>query len=186
MNKLIITAGHYSLDSGAVALGKKEAEEAIKDRDALVFAIHFISPSAEVITDDDNDNLSTVIRKVRSVAKQNDIWLDIHYNSYNGSVSGVEAFINKSMKQVPKRIAKRIVELSSKILNLPNRGVKPENASQHDKLGVLNVIDNAVLLERGFIDHKVDNKKTEELRKEWALGTAHILIQELKKLREAE
>lgn len=183
MNKLIITAGHYSLDSGAVALGKKEAEEAIKDRNELVKAVHFIDPTVEVVIDDDNDNLSTVIRKIRSVAKSNDIWLDIHYNAFNGSASGVEAFINKSMKPNPKRIAERLVELSSKMLGLPNRGVKPENASQHSKLGVLNVIDNAVLLERGFIDNRHDSKQTEELRKEWALGTAHILIQELTKLR---
>src|SRR5690625_7240964 len=81
MNKLIITAGHHNADSGAVANGFKEKEEAIKDRNELVKAVHFIDPTIEVVIDDDNDNLATVIRKINAVGTFKDLLLDIHYNS---------------------------------------------------------------------------------------------------------
>src|SRR5690625_5147733 len=180
MNKLIITAGHHNADSGAVALGKKEAEEAIKDRNELVKAVHFIDSTIEVVIDDDNDNLATVIRKINEVGSRNDILLDIHYNSASVVATGVESFINGNDDPENRRIADRIVELSSKMLNLPNRGVKLESSSQHPRLGILHtVVKRSILLERGFINNESDMSKVEKLRWEWALGTAHILIQEL-------
>src|SRR5690625_2561795 len=184
MNKLFITAGHHNADSGAVALGKKEAEEAIKDRDKLKFAVEFISPSTQVIIDDDNDNLATVIRKINAVGTSKDLLLDIHYNSASVVATGVEAFINGQDNPENRRIAGRLVELSSKMLSLPNRGVKLESSSQHPRLGILHtVVRRSILLERGFINNATDMESIEALRWEWALGTAHILIQELTKLR---
>lgn len=182
--KIILTAGHHLKDSGATALGRQENEEAIKDRNLLKEAIHFISPSTQVITDDDNDRLSTVIRKINEVGSRNDLLLDIHYNSASVVASGVEAFINGQDDPENRRIASRIVELSSKMLNIPNRGVKLEGNSQHSRLGILHtVVKRSILLERGFINNESDMKSIEKLRWEWALGTAHILIQELTKLR---
>src|SRR5690625_3244886 len=181
---IFIISGHYSLDSGALANGFKENEEAIKDRNELVKAVHFISPSTQVIIDDDNDNLATVIRKINAVGSPNDILLDIHYNSASVVATGVEAFINGKDDPENRRIAGRLVELSSKMLSLPNRGVKLESSSQHPRLGILHtVVKRSILLERGFINNVNDMKSIEKLRKEWALGTAHILIQELTKLR---
>lgn len=184
MNKLIITAGHHNADSGAVALGKKESEETVKDRDLLKKAIHFINPNVQVVIDDDNDKLSTVIRKINEIGSRNDILLDIHYNSASVVATGVEAFINGQDDPENRRIASRLVELSSKMLNLPNRGVKLESSSQHPRLGILHtVVRRSILLERGFINNESDMESIEKLRWEWALGTAHILIQELTKLR---
>ena len=184
MPKIFITAGHHNADSGAVANGFKENEEAIKDRNLLKKAVHFISPSTQVIIDDDNDKLSTVIRKVNEVGSRNDILLDIHYNSASVIATGVEAFINGKDDPENRRIAGRIVELSSKMLSLPNRGVKLESNSQHPRLGILHtVVRRSILLERGFINNANDMESIESLRWEWALGTAHILIQELTKLR---
>ena len=181
-NKLIITAGHHLKDSGATALGRQENLEAIKDRDKLKEAIHFINPKIQVVIDDDNDKLSTVIRKVNEVGNRNDILLDLHYNSASVVATGVEAFINGSNDPEVRRIARRLVELSSKMLNLPNRGVKLEGSSQHSRLGILHtVVKRSILLERGFINNESDMKSIEKLRWEWALGTAHILIQELTK-----
>lgn len=179
-NKIILTAGHHNADSGAVAIGYKESEEAIKDRDKLKEAIHFISPSTQVVIDDDNDTLSTVIRKINEVGNRNDILLDIHYNSASVVATGVEAFINGANDPENRRIASRIVELSSKMLNLVNRGVKLESSSQHPRLGILHtVVKRSILIERGFINNANDMESIEDLRWEWALGTAHILIQEL-------
>src|SRR5690625_2485539 len=187
MNKLFITAGHHNADSGAVANGFKENEEAIKDRNELVKAVHFISPSTQVIIDDDNGNLATVIRKINAVGTSKDLLLDIHYNSASVVATGVEAFINGKDDPENRRIAGRIVELSSKMLNLPNRGVKLESSSQHPRLGILHtVVRRSILLERGFINNENDMEQVEKLRWEWALGTAHILIQELKKLRNGD
>lgn len=180
MSKLIITAGHHNADSGAVAFGRKENEEAIKDRNELVKAVHFINPKIQVVIDDDNDKLSTVIRKINEVGSRNDILLDIHYNSASVVATGVEAFINGSNDPENRRIASRIVELSSKMLNIPNRGVKLESSSQHPRLGILHtVVRRSILLERGFINNINDMESIEKLRREWALATAHILIQEL-------
>src|SRR5690625_1296174 len=184
MNKLIITAGHHNADSGAVANGFKENEEAIKDRNELVKAVHFIDPTIEVVIDDDNDNLATVIRKINAVGTSRDLLLDIHYNSASVVATGVEAFINGQDDPENRRIAGRLVELSSKMLNLPNRGVKLESSSQHPRLGILHtVVKRSILLERGFINNANDMESIEARRGEWALGTAHILIQELTKLR---
>src|SRR5690625_2996976 len=184
MSKVFITAGHHNADIGAVALGKKENEEAIKDRNELVKAVHFISPSTQVVIDDDNDNLATVIRKINAVGTSKDLLLDIHYNSASVLATGIESFINGKDDPENRRIAVRIVELASKMLNIPNRGLKLESSSQHPRLGILNtVVRRLILLERGFINNENDMESIEALRWEWALGTAHILIQELTKLR---
>src|SRR5699024_11540528 len=110
----------------------------------------------------------TVISKINNLGSPNDILLDIHYNSASVVATGVEAFINGKDDPENRRIAGRIVELSSKMLKLPNRGVKLEGSSQHPRLGILHtVVRRSILLERGLSITQTIWKALKHLEESW-------------------
>ena len=180
MRQVYITAGHSLNQGGASSNGLREELLTIKDKELLLKHLEFQSKytDIEVISDDDSDSLQTVINKVKKQAEKDDLLLDIHYNSARPKATGVEAFVKKGASETSVRTAKRIVEVFSKMMGIPNRGVKLENQSQHSRLGILHATDHAVLLEVGFITNKEEMEKVEEFRERLWIAVANILIQE--------
>lgn len=179
-NKLIIIAGHWDNDPGAVANNSKEADLTKELRRLIVEAIRQQDSSVEVFIDDDKDNLNTVISKVNKVANENDILLDIHYNSASPTAKGVECFVKTNASKKSIKIASEINEVISSITGTPNRGVKLESATRHKRLGILHSKADSVLLEFEFIS----NKEALEYSNKWkhwiCYEIAKILIQNLK------
>lgn len=179
--KLIITSGHSYSQGGASANGLFEHELTIDFKHLLVKSIKTQDPSIEVIIDDDNDSLSTVIKKVGAVATPTDILVDIHFNAGPSFAKGTESFIKLEAGEREHHIAERLTELFSKMLNTPNRGVKYENQSQHQRLGMLHTKAISILVEIQFITHENSMEEYKEMKERLAIGVANILIQELKK-----
>ena len=181
---IFTTAGHSLTQGGASANGLREELLAIKDKELLVKQLEFQSKytDLEIISDDDIDSLQTVINKVKKQAEKDDLLLDIHYNSATPKATGAEAFIKVGASETSRRTAERIVEVFSKMMGIPNRGVKLENQSQHNRLGILHATDHAVLLEVGFITNTVEMERVEEFRERLWIAVANILIQERLKL----
>lgn len=166
-NKLFITAGHSLNQGGASANELREELLTIKDKGLLVEQLEFQTQHRDdikILQDNDSDSLATVISKVKKQAGKGDILLDIHYNSASPSATGVEAFVKVGYTDKEYRIAERITEVFSLMMGIPNRGVKLENESQHNRLGILHATDHAVLLEVGFITNPEEIEKVDELR----------------------
>lgn len=182
--KIFTISGHSLKQGGASFNGLKEELLSIKDKEILLKHLEFQSKYTDlkINSDDDSDSLQTVINKVKKQAEKDDLLLDIHYNSATPKATGVEAFVKIGASETSRRTAERIVEVFSKMLGIPNRGVKLENQSQHSRLGILHATDHAVLLEVGFITNKGDMEKVEEFRERLWIAVANILIQERLKL----
>lgn len=185
MKTLFIIAGHSNTQSGAVSDDYKEHEETILDKKSLEKAVRYQlgdRTDVKVWTDNDNDSLNQVISQVKQIAKKDDLLLDIHYNaSGNRDVDGVEAFIAVNARDKSRRVATRLVELYSKMLDIPNRGVKLENESQHNRLGILHSNASSVLIEVRFLTNKKGMDEQEVIRDRLYTGVANILVQELDK-----
>lgn len=180
MKNIFTVSGHSLNQGGASANGLKEELLTIKDKEILNKHLEFQTryTDLKIISDDDSDSLQTVINKIKKQAKKDDLLLDIHYNSASPKATGVEAFVKVGASDTSKRTAERIVEVFSKMMGIPNRGVKLENQSQHNRLGILHATDHAVLLEVGFITNTVEMEKVEEYRERLWIAVANILVQE--------
>lgn len=179
MKKLFTTAGHSHNQSGASATGLREERLTIEMRDLIVDQLR--AWGYEVVTDNDNDSLSTVISKIKKEATSNDILLDIHFNASSSNAKGTECFVAANARGKSVRIAERISELTAGMLNTPNRGVKKENQSQHNRLGILHTAASSVLWEVEFITNKEFMDNYQEMKERLAIGVANILAQELDK-----
>lgn len=173
--KLYLISGHHNNDSGAVALGYKENELTIEFRNLILAYIKNYSPRTSVIIDDDNDTLSEVISTVNSTVEKDDIIIDIHFNSFNGEVSGTECFIPKVSSNLEKNIANEICVFYSETMKIPNRGVKIPSQSARGSLGILKGLGHRILIEICFLDNKYDIQEYIKYKYILANGTAEIL-----------
>lgn len=179
MKKLIITAGHSLNQAGASANGQKEELLSIEMKGLIINAIRSFGSDVEIWEDNDTDSLSTVISKIKKIATSNDLLLDIHFNAASSNARGTECFVAANARGKSVRIAERISELTAGMLNTPNRGVKKENQSQHNRLGILHTAASSVLWEVEFITNKEFMDNYQEMKKRLAIGVANILVQEL-------
>lgn len=177
MKKLFITAGHSLNKAGASANGLREERLTIEMRDLI--AAQLRTWGYEVVTDNDKDSLSTVISKIKKVATQNDILLDTHFNAASSNAKGTECFVAANARGKSVRVAERIAELTAGMLNTPNRGVKKENQSQHNRLGILHTAASSVLWEVEFITNAEFMANYNAMKERLAIGVANIIAQEL-------
>lgn len=152
--KLFISAGHQS-NTGANGY-IKEGEQAIYLRDKITSILKDkISSDIVIANDSDEDSLSQTIQGMRTYNP--DISLDIHFNSFSKeTASGSEIYIS-DMKS--SKMAEKMLSVTCEVLGTKNRGVKVENQSQHNRLGMLHCNNkNAImmLLEVCFVTNKCD------------------------------
>lgn len=180
MPRIFLVAGHSLKQGGAAANNLREEKLSIELRDLIVEALKNQSPETEVIVDNDSDSLNTVISKFRDLAKPEDLLLDIHFNAAaNEAAHGTESFIKVGASDPEKRIAERITELTAGMLYTRNRGVKFENQSQHNRLGILHTSAKSILWEVEFITNPTFINNYTEMKERLSIGVANILIQEL-------
>lgn len=148
--KIIIDAGHHQNDPGAVANGVTEYEVMRKFREKLAKRLE--KRRHAYIADKDWETNKQFQGRIRQLLQTGDITLSFHLNSsISGKATGVEAFVSRYAGQDSKSAAQELVDGLSKIMKIPNRGVKTESQSQHARLGILNMRGSAVLIEFGFI-----------------------------------
>jgi N-acetylmuramoyl-L-alanine amidase len=149
--KQFISAGHNNADPGAVANGNKESEITKIIRDSIAK----YAKSSEIILDNDWETNSQYQRRIKP--GNGSVIFDIHLNAAsNPNASGVECYVNvkdfTNKNSLSYKMADRFCKEYSEILKVPNRGVKPENSSQHSKIGILNLGSGiSVLCEVDFI-----------------------------------
>jgi N-acetylmuramoyl-L-alanine amidase len=174
MPRLFITAGHSHQSPGAIANGLMESMLTIELRNLITKEC--VALGAEVINDNDNDALITVISKIKNKIKPDDILIDIHFNAGPQQVSGVEAFYSKVATAQEKELAGYLCQVVSQVLGTNNRGPKQEDQSQHNSLGILHTGGKSVLLEVCFVSNKDEIKKYLKLKSQIAKKIAQVLV----------
>ena len=154
--KTFPTAGHNNNDPGAVAFGRKEADETKKARNLL---IQNFTKKNDIIADKDEDSLSQTLKKLKPGSGS--VLLDIHFNAAAPSATGTECLVNRKdfadKNSMSYKMADEICKVASFILGIPNRGVKCETSTKHGRLGILNIgAGCAVLWEICFITNIKD------------------------------
>lgn len=174
--KQFISAGHNNADPGSVSNGYKEAEITKIIRDAIY---QNASRKDEIILDKDFETNRQYQSRIKPGAGS--VIFDIHMNAAaNKQTSGVECFVNKkdfaNKNSNSYKMADEFCKSFSEILGISNRGVKPENTSQHSRIGILNLgAGIAVLCEVGFITNLAETKKIIEKKDELGKCSAKIL-----------
>lgn len=150
---VFISAGHHLKDSGAPGVnGRKEADEAIKFRNAVV---KYLEPTGvKIITDNDTETLPQYLNRIQS--GNGSVVIEFHFDAFDGIASGTTALVGDDSDRLDKLFAKEIVDTTSKVLNIPNRGVKSESQSHRGRLGLMREQGIVCLLEVCFIDNKND------------------------------
>lgn len=153
-----IIAGHHWKDPGASGHGYKENELTIELRNLVAQRVKQLMPEGvRVWTDDDHDVLATVIRKVKQVATPNDLLLDIHFDSFTSpTASGTTALVASNARDKSKNFGADLTDILSRVMDIPNRGVKSETKSNRGRLGILHTAASSVLLEVNFISNPRD------------------------------
>lgn len=162
--KIILDAGHHANDPGAVHNGVSEYEVMRNFRQKVAKKLE--ERKHDFLQDKDHETNRVFQNRIRPLLKTGDVTMAFHLNSStSGKATGVEVFISKNAGADSKAIAKEMVDGLSDIMEIPNRGVKVENQSQHSSIGILNLRGSAILIEFGFIqtDLKVFKEKEDEI-----------------------
>lgn len=132
----------------------------------------------------DEPNIETLIFHRKSYsklpfeinAKNPDIIISLHCNSFNKEVSGSEVLYYYRSKK-SEVLAGKMLHAINRSLNLKNRGIKPK--STEEKGGYLLRYTNApcVLLEPFFIDNKSDWEIGRKMKNELALSLSDAILE---------
>lgn len=99
--------------------------------------------------DDDSDPTPVSTRDNRAEQANCTHFLSLHCNAANGKAHGTETFYRDTRD---KALAHQVQQAALQALDLRDRGLKSEAASQHTQLAIFDFNGPAALLELGFID----------------------------------
>lgn len=150
--KVFPSAGHHDKDPGAVANGMTEMKEMDRFRNHLIE--YLIFKGHRYITDMNHETNTQYQSRIKPV--KGDIVLDMHLNAAGPSATGVEVFVSNNAGAKSKAFAKELVDGCADIMGIANRGVKTEAQSARGKLGILNKLGIAALVEFCFITNVND------------------------------
>jgi N-acetylmuramoyl-L-alanine amidase len=159
-----INPGHdRQLDSGAVnpVTGIRECDEAFALGEMVQACLEEAGIAVRLRQDDD---LAAVCEEAND--RSADLFVSIHFNAFNGKVSGTETLVNTTPASLV--LGHCIQQQVQAVLGLPNRGLK-----ERPKLWVLRgTIMPAALVEVCFIDHMADMTRYQAKKRETAAAIA--------------
>lgn len=166
MRSFFIIAGHSGkAEPGAKAFdGTYEADHTLEVRNLVVEHLQRLGGTTlalrgTVMQDPDNESLQSTINTLNRIGKADDFALDIHFNDNHPTATGVECFVNDGTSEANRLLAGNLVNAVSKVLGLPNRGIKSETQTyiyqKHGwRLGILHAKPRVVLLEICFLNSR--------------------------------
>lgn len=164
---MFLSAGHSTVDPGAVGFGRYEADVAEEFRNVLSFCLTDIGVAHAV---DGRGMENTPLKDAIREARKHKVALEFHCNaSTNSTATGVEILCADK----DKALAAKLCEAISTSLGIRNRGVKPENAGQHNRLGFVQA--GGMIVELFFISNKEDLAKYDAYKWRCARAVANVL-----------
>lgn len=170
--KLIISAGHGGIDSGAVGNGYIERDLTIELRDLVVSELSSLGVKAE--TDPNQNALKETLAWLRGKFGSRDVLFDIHYNAGPAAAKGAEVIIPDVSSDYEKKLAEALLKVLVDV-GFKNRGVKPEALTARKKLGWMRPVAENVLIEICFISNATDMKLYQANKHTIAKKIANVL-----------
>jgi N-acetylmuramoyl-L-alanine amidase len=154
---IFISAGHnpkgIKIDVGAVANGYTEADLAINFRELVELELDKLS--AQYVTDNNNERLAQYLERIKTGNAS--VVLEFHFDaSDNPKATGATSIIGVDADRLDIAFAREIVNTTSTILGIKNRGVISEAQSHRGRLGLMRENGIVSLLELCFITNKLD------------------------------
>lgn len=144
---MFISAGHSSIDSGAVGFGRRESDIAAEFRNIVSFYLQREMIPHEL---DGFGTTNMPLNEVVKRSRKHRLSVEFHCNAGPPSASGVEILC------APKdnAVAAKLCAALSAVFLIRNRGVKPENAGQHHRLAFVQA--GGMIVELFFISNRKD------------------------------
>lgn len=171
-----ISAGHnpkgIKVDPGAVANGLHEADLTVEFRNLVVYEL--LKKNVTVITDNDNERLGEYLTRIKTGSGS--VVLEFHFDAAESpKATGTTSLFGKDADRLDKAFAKEIVDTTSIVLKIKNRGALSEADSHRGSLGLMREQGIVALLEICFISNPDDIKAYNENKKELAVKVADIV-----------
>lgn len=164
------SAGHHDKDPGAVYNGIKEADKTKELRDLIS---KYLGAHKHIVDKDWETN-----RQYQDRIKpgSGSVLADHHFDaSTNTTVSGVGVFVANNANSNSRAMAQEVVDGLSKIIGLPNRGVKTESQSGRGRIGILHLgAGISILVEVCFISNPCDMARYELVKEKVAEFLAEV------------
>ena len=175
MRKLIISAGHGGIDSGAVSGPYIERDLAIELRDLIVKEL-LERYNITAIVDPNKNKLAETLAWIRGKFGSKDILLDLHWNAGGGT--GIEVIVPDNPSGFEQVLAQSLADKISDLTTWKKRGggVKKESDTARKKLGWMRPLAENVLIEMCFIDNKLDMAVYQANKKSIASIIAAVLV----------
>lgn len=172
---IFISAGHNNMpgkdyDPGAVYNGRKEADEAVRMRDAVIS--HLAARNAVYSKDNDGESLRNYLARIKPGSGS--VVCEFHMNAGGGT--GVEVLVQSDADKLDLACARELCDASARMMGIKNRGVKSEAQSHHGRLALMREAGIVVLIELCFIDNASDLRAYDAAFHSLALTYAMILM----------
>ncbi|MNR04572.1 N-acetylmuramoyl-L-alanine amidase [compost metagenome] len=133
-----------------------------------------LKKKVKVITDNDDERLGEYLKRIQTGSGS--VVLEFHFDAAaSPTATGTTALIGNDADRLDKAFAKELVEATSSILGIKNRGVKSEAESHRGSLGLMREQGIVALLELCFISNPDDLKKYQANKKALAIKVAEIV-----------
>lgn len=179
---VVIDPGHGGSDPGTSNIVNPSIKEKDYTLDTSLAATEYLRKNNinVVLTRESdlpsNQKLSLSERSSLSNSINADLLVSVHFNSYNGSARGIEAYYKYKDRNggTSKTLASNVVNSILEKFNLPNRGLKTKvgNDGVTDYYHMIREVKApAIIIESSFIDNEEDQKLVNTLEKRKSLGT---------------
>jgi N-acetylmuramoyl-L-alanine amidase len=178
---IFISAGHNpkisirtgKLDPGAIGCGKREADLAVIQRNLVITELQRFG--AKFVTDADNESLGEYLQRIKTGNAS--VVCEFHFDAAaNPAATGCTGIVEAEADRLDIAFAKELVNTTSSILGIRNRGVISEAQSHRGSLGLMREEGIICLLEIGFISNCNDIAKWEANKQALATNIARLLI----------
>ena len=171
-----ISAGHnpkgIKIDPGAVANGLHEADLTVEFRNLVVSEL--LKRNVTVITDKDSERLGEYLTRIKTGSGS--VVLEFHFDAAESSkATGTTSLYGSDANRLDIAFAKELVNTTSEVLGIKNRGALSEKDSHRGNLGLMREQGIVSLLEVCFISNPNDIKAYNENKKELAVKVADIV-----------
>jgi N-acetylmuramoyl-L-alanine amidase len=158
---IYLSAGHSTVDPGAVAFGRKEADIVVELRNIVAF--YLLREGFPFEADGKGTENMPLAQTVRQAAHHHPA-LEFHCNAGPPSARGVETLsADKDMG-----LGEMLCDVIAHVLGTKNRGAKSESSGQHHRLAFVQA--GGIIVELFFITNREDLAAYDA--KKWLLGKA--------------
>lgn len=161
---IILTAGHTGPNTGAIGT----VIESHGRLDEGIETIRLRNRIAEILTekwgivvllDRDNERLGLLTERINRIASPTDICLDLHLNSHSNQIAnGTEVIISNDATDFEISIAVKLLNATARTLQTNIRGIKSECETPHQRLAMLHLNCQNIILEVCFCTNPTDGK----------------------------